>query len=297
MSGINEFVSMDDSRRVVQRITSQNKSALLRKAGLFTVTLIAAVLFAFPFYWLIRIAGVWPSGSLYGSPPSLIVDDLSLYNFVHVYYAIPFAQYAINSAIVSAIAIVSQLIFCSLAAYGLSMDFYGKKYAMGFIVVAMMVPFQTIFLTNYLIADGLGLINTYPGLAIVVAVSVVNILVLKSAFEAVPDSMVDAARLDGASELYIIFGVYWPLSKAALATTVILAFVFSWNSYLWPLLIATEESVMTLPLGLAEFQSQMSGDFALQYAFTIMVLLPVLILFFLLQKYFIRSAVMSSIKT
>ncbi|WP_121743270.1 carbohydrate ABC transporter permease [Natronorubrum halophilum] len=297
MSGINEFATIDDTRRVVRRITSESKLTLLRKGGLFTVALIAAVLFAFPFYWLIRIAGVWPSGSLYGSAPSLIISDLNLYNFVRVYYAIPFVQYTTNSVIVSAIAVVSQLIFCSLAAYGLSMSFYGKKYVMGFIVVAMMVPFQTIFLTDYLITRQLGLINTYTGLAIVVAVSVVNILVLKSAFEAVPDSMVDAARLDGASELYILFGVYWPLSKAALSTTVILSFVFSWNSYLWPLLIATEDSTTTLPLALATFQSQMGGNFALQYAFTIMVLLPVLVLFFLLQKYFIRSAVMSSLKT
>jgi len=297
MSAINELVSIDDPRRVVRRIKKQSKAVLARKTGLFLVTLFAAILFAFPFYWLLRIAAVWPSGSLYGSPPSLIIDDLSVYNFVRVYYAIPFAQYAMNSVIVSAIAVVSQLIFCSLAAYGLSMEFYGKKYVMAFIVAAMMVPFQTIFLTDYLITRQLGLINTYPGIAIVVAVSVVNILVLKSAFEAVPDSMVDAARLDGASELYILFGVYWPLSKAALSTTVILAFVFSWNSYLWPLLVATKDSYVTLPLGLATFQSQMGGNFALQYAFTIMVLLPLLVLFLLLQKYFIRSAVMSSIKT
>ncbi|WP_247004317.1 carbohydrate ABC transporter permease [Halosolutus gelatinilyticus] len=297
MSGINEFVSARDPRRLVRHATLRSRATLLRKGGLFVLALVAAALFAFPFYWLLRVAAVWPSESLYGSPPSLIIDDLSLYNFVRVYYAIPFAQYAINSVIVSAMAVASQLIFCSLAAYGLSMDFYGKKYVMGFIVAAMMVPFQTIFLTDYLITRRLGLINTYPGLAIVVAVSVVNILVLKSAFEAVPDSMVDAARLDGASELYILFGVYWPLSKAALSTTVILAFVFSWNSYLWPLLIATQDSYVTLPLGLATFQSQMSGNFALQYAFTIMVLLPLLILFLLLQKYFIRSAVMSSIKT
>lgn len=297
MSAINELVSFDDQRRALRRVTSLRKSELLRKVGLFTITLVLAVLFAFPFYWLIRIAGVWPSQTLLGSEPSLVIDDLSLYNFVKVYYAIPFAQYATNSIIVSAIAVVSQLIFCSLAAYGLSMDFYGKKYAMGIIILAMMVPFQTIFLTDYLITSELGLVNSYLGLAIVVAISVVNVLVLKSAFESVPDSMADAARLDGASELYILFGVYWPLSKAALSTTVILAFVFSWNSYLWPLLVATEEAYITLPLGLANFQSQMSGNFALQYAYTIMVLLPVLVLFLLLQRYFIRSAVMSSIKT
>lgn len=275
----------------------ENPMEFYRRTGLFLFTLFLGLVFAFPFYWLLKVALTWPAASLYGGTPSLAIENPSLYNFVRVWHAIPFVSYFATSLIVTIIAVASQLLFCSLAAYGLSMDFYGKKYVWGFILAAMMIPFQTIFLPDYLITQKLGLVNSYTGLAIVVAMSIVNILVLHDAFTSIPKALTEAARLDGASELYILFGVYWPLSKPALATTVILSFIFSWNSYLWPLVVVKDAKYTPLPLGLAEFQSQMSGNFALQYAFAIMVLLPVLIVFLLLQRQFIKSAILGSMKS
>lgn len=274
-----------------------NPMEFYKRIGFFLIALFLGVLFVFPFYWLIKVALTWPAGSLYGGNPSFVIENPSLFNFIRVWYAIPFAQFFITSLIVTSLAVASNLIFCSLAAYGLTMDFYGKKYVYTFIIAAMMIPFQTIFLPDYLVTQKLGLVNSYTGLAIVVAVSIVNILVLHDAFTSIPDALTEVSRLDGASELYILFGVYWPLSKPALATTVILSFIFSWNSYLWPLIIVQSTEYTPLPLGLAEFQSQMSGNFALQYAFTIMVLIPVIVVFLLLQRQFIKSAVLGSIKT
>ncbi|MFC6825223.1 carbohydrate ABC transporter permease [Halopelagius fulvigenes] len=268
-----------------------------RRIGFFLLALVLGIAFTFPFYWLLKVALTWPSGSLYGGQPSLLIENPSLYNFVRVWYAIPFVTYLITSLIVTAIAIASQLLFCSLAAFGLTKDFYGKKYVWAYILSAMMIPFQTIFLPDYLVTQKLGLVNTYIGIAIVVSVSIVNILVLHDSFSSIPDSLAEAARLDGASELYILFGVYWPLSKPALATTTIFAFIFSWNSFLWPLVVVRDTQHTPLPLGLAEFQSQMSGDVALQYAFAIMVFIPLLIVFLLLQRQFIKSAVLGSMKS
>jgi len=295
---INEFVTLRDFdlRRGVDRIR-ENPMEFYKRTGFFLLALFLGILFVFPFYWLLKVALTWPAASLYGGTPSLAIQNPSVYNFVRVWYSIPFVDYLATSLIVTSIAVVSQLLFCSLAAYGLSMDFYGKRYVWAYIIAAMMIPFQTIFLPDYLVTQQLGLVNSYEGLAIVVAVSVVNILVLHDSFTSIPDSMVEAARLDGASELYVLFGVYWPLSKPALATTVILSFIFSWNSYLWPLIVVQDAQYTPLPLGLAEFQSQMSGNFALQYAFALMVLVPVLVVFLLLQRQFIRSAVLGSIKT
>lgn len=295
---INEFVTQHDFNitRGIESFKS-NPMEFYKRLGFLALALILAVIFAFPFYWLVKVAVTWPGGSLYGNAPSLAIENLTIYNFIRVWYSIPFETYLLTSVIVTTIAVLSQLIFCSLAAYGLTMDFYGKKYVWGYMIAAMMVPFQTIFLPDYLVTQKLGLVDTYTGLAIVVAISIVNILVLYDAFSSIPDSLTEVARLDGASELYILFGVYWPLSKPALATTVILSFIFSWNSYLWPLVIVQSTKYTPLPLGLAEFQSQLSGNFALQYAFAIMVLIPVLVMFLLLQRQFIRSAVLGSIKT
>ena len=295
---IHEYVSGRDFdvRSGLKRFRA-NQMEFYKRLGFFVLALVLGVLFVFPFYWLLKVALTWPAGSLYAGTPSLGIENPSVFNFIRVWYSIPFATYLVTSLIVTALAVVSQLLFCSLAAYGLSMDFYGKKYVWAYMVAAMMIPFQTIFLPDYLVTQELGLVNTYTGLAIVVAVSVVNILVLHDSFSSIPDALTEAARLDGASELYILFGVYWPLSKPALATTVILAFIFSWNSYLWPLVMVKDTAHTPLPLGLAEFQSQISGNFALQYAFAIMVLVPVLVMFLLLQRQFIRSAVLGSIKS
>jgi len=254
------------------------------------------LLFAFPYYWLVRIAFVWPNSAILGERPSLLIEDISIFNFVKIYHEVELIQFFFNSALVSAIVIISQLIICSLAAYAFTMDFYGRRAIMGITVAAMLIPFHTIFLTDYLITIQLGLVNSYFGIAIVHAVSIVNLLILYSAFRSVPDSMIEAARLDGASELFILFGVLWPNSKPALTAVVILAFVNSWNEYLWVLLVATDDAYRTLPVVLAEFQSTLTGEFTLQYAFAIVVLFPVIVLFVLLQRHFIQSVTMSAMK-
>ncbi|MFB6218817.1 MAG: carbohydrate ABC transporter permease [Halobacteriaceae archaeon] len=295
---INSLVTLSDFN-IRQGIDHyrENPMEFYRRLGFFLVALVLGVIFVFPFYWLIKVSIMWPAQSLYGGTPSLVLENPAPYNFVRVWYSIPFTTYFGVSVLVTAMAVVSQLLLCSLAAYGLSMDFYGKQYVWTYILAAMMVPFQTIFLPDFLVTQALGLVNTYVGLAIVVAVSVVNILVLHDSFSSIPDALTEAARLDGASELYILFGVYWPLSKPALATTTILAFIFSWNSFLWPLIVVSDTAHTPLPLGLVQFQSQMSGNFALQYAFAILVLIPVLVMFLLLQRQFIKSAVLGSLKS
>jgi ABC-type glycerol-3-phosphate transport system permease component len=293
MTKINELLNRGD---VVPSYRESDQSELFRQAGLLVIALVLGGLFAFPFYWLLKVAIMWPAQSLYGGNPSLIIENPSLVNFVKVWHTIPFLEYFTNSVIITAMAIASQLLFCSLAAYALTLDIYGKRYLLGFMIAAMLIPFQTIFLPDFLVTQRLGLIDSYTGLAIVVAVSVINILVIRNSFEAIPQDMTDAARLDGASELYILFGVYWPLSKPALSTVTILSFIFSWNSFLWPLVAVKSEEYMPLPLGLAKISTQMSGNFTLQYAFAIMVLLPVLVVFLLLQRQFIKSAVLGSIK-
>lgn len=293
MTKINEILGRRD---VVSNYAEYDQSELFRQMGFLALALVLGGLFAFPFYWLLKVAIMWPAGSLYGGDPSLLIENPSLFNFVKVWYSIPFATYFTNSVIITAIAIASQLLFSSLAAYALTLDIYGKEYLIGFMIIAMLIPFQTIFLPDFLVTQRIGLIDSYTGLAIVVAISVINILVIRNSFEAIPQDLTDAARLDGASELYILFGVYWPLSKPALSTVAILSFIFSWNSFLWPLVAVKNEQYTPLPLGLAKVSNQMAGDFALQYAFAIMVLLPVLVVFLLLQKHFIRSAVLGSIK-
>jgi ABC-type glycerol-3-phosphate transport system permease component len=297
MSQINEFFRRQDFTLFGERIkrwTLLDRSEQLRKIGLFVVSLLVTAVFFFPFYWLLKIA--LTSANLYSGAPSLLLEDPNLFNFVEVWYRADYATYLMNSITLTVIAIVGNLVFNSLFAYSLTLDFHGRSFVEVVLVVGMLVPFQTSIIPAFLVTQELGLLNTHLGVALPYAAAIINILILTTSFRSVPDSLIESARMDGASELYIIFGVYWPLSKSALATNVILSFVWMWNAYLWPLVVISDPSLRPLPLGLAEFQSTLSGSYALQYAFAIMVILPIVILFLLMQKQFIRSVATSALK-
>lgn len=273
-----------------------DRRSILKKTGFFAATGFLALVYLFPFYWLLMISVRWPTQGLYSETPNFIITDISLANFVRVFESVPIQTFTEVSITLSVIVVVLQLLVCSVTAYALTFDFYGKRFAWLFIIGAMLIPFQTIFLPQALITSSLGLTNTYPGLAIVWFASVLSILILYNAFSSIPESIRESAKMDGASDLYILFGLYWPLSKPAVATVSILGFVWSWNNYLWPLVVVSDASMTPLPLGLAQFQSNLSGDFALQYAFAIIVMIPIIIIFVLLQDQFIKSVVTSSLK-
>lgn len=297
MSQINEFFRRQDFALFGERIkqwTLLDRSEQLRKIGLFVVSFLITVVFFFPFYWLIKIA--LTSANLYSGAPSLLLEDPNLYNFVEVWYRADYATYLMNSATLTVLAIVGNLIFNSFVAYALTRDFHGRSFVETMLVVGMLIPFQTSIIPAFIVTRELGLLNTHLGVALPYAAAIINILILTTSFRSVPDSLIESARMDGASELYIIFGVFWPLSKPALATNVILSFVWMWNAYLWPLVVVSDPSLRPLTLGLAEFQGTLSGAYALQYAFAIMVILPIIILFLLMQRQFIRSVATSALK-
>ena len=303
MSQINEKIRFHDIRSAGSRALSSiafwratTRSDAIRRSGYFLLALVAVILWIFPFYWLVKIAVSWPSTTLLGATPSLVIERFNLYNFVRVYYEIEFLRFFYNSVVITTLAVAGTLIINSLAGYGLRLDFYGKRAVMLFLIGALFVPTFVSILPLFLMTDRLGLLNTHLGVALPMMAGIIGTLIFKTSFDAVPDSMIEAARLDGASELYIIFGVLWPMSKAAIATNVILTFIAAWNSYLWPLVIMTDREMYPLPLALATFTNTFAGNYAVAYAFSILVLIPTVILFILLQKQFVGAAIQSSLK-
>lgn len=299
MSEQNGLVVRDDWRALRRRVAfwrADDASEALTRGGYFLLAAILGAAFVFPIYWLVKISIMWPSPNLFGGPPSLGIENPSLYNFSDVIFAINFPQFLLNNVIIVTMVVASNLIVNSLAAYALTLDFRGRRLAQGFLVANMMIPAQTVIIPAFLVSKNLGLLDSHLGVVLPLATIIINIFILYTSFESVPDSIIESARLDGASELYIIFGIYWPLSKAALATNVILAFVFSWNTYVWPLLIISDREMRTLPLALADFQGSYQGSVGVMYAFTLLAVLPLVLMFLLLQKQFIKSVVMSSIK-
>jgi ABC-type glycerol-3-phosphate transport system permease component len=254
-----------------------------RHAALVVVSLLMLV----PFYWVLKTAIT--NENIYAYPPGILPRDPHLFNFVDVWYLIPFPRYLVNSAIVSTIAVVANVVFNALAGYALTRSFPGRRAVLALFLSCMLIPFQATIIPAYLVTAKMGLLNTYLGLAFPLLSTIVCIFVFKAAFEAVPKSLIDAARLDGLSEWRIIARVLLPLSKPAIATNVILSFIWSWNNFLWPLLITRDPQMQTLPLGLARFLSYMEDTTGALYAFAVMVLAPSILVFLMAQKEFIRG--------
>ena len=267
-------------------MANQRKEATL--LGLRHLTLIVIAFFMLvPFYWVIKTAIT--NENIYAYPPNLLPQDPHLFNFVDVWYLIPFPRYLLNSIIVSTIAVLGNVVFNAMAGYALTRQFAGRNMVLALFLSCMLIPFQATIIPAYLITAKLGLLNTYLGLALPMLSTIVCIFVFKAAFESVPRSLIDAARLDGLSEWRIILRVLMPLSKPAIATNVILTFIWSWNNFLWPLLITRDPLMQTLPLGLARFLSYLEDTTGALYAFAVMVLAPSILVFLMAQKEFIRG--------
>jgi ABC-type glycerol-3-phosphate transport system permease component len=240
-----------------------------------------------PFYWVLKTSLTGENIFVY--PPSVLPVKPHPFYYVDVWYYIPFARYLANSVIVSALAIGANVVFNAMAAYALTKHFKGRGLIMTLLLSCMMIPFQTTIVPAYLITGKLGLLDTYLGLALPTFSTIVCIFVYKASFDAVPRSLIDAARIDGLSELQVIMKIMLPLSSAAVATNVILSFIWSWNNFLWPLIVVRDPMMQTLPLGLSRFMTYHENTTGALYAFCIMVLAPGIAIFLLAQKEFIRG--------
>jgi ABC-type glycerol-3-phosphate transport system permease component len=249
--------------------------------------LFASFVMLVPFYWVLKTS---VSGeNIFTYPPKIIPRDPHPFFYVDVWYAIPFARYFFNSVVVSLLTIAANVVFNAMAGYALTRGFFGKQVVLVLFLSCMMVPFQATIIPAYLITGRLGLLDSYLGLALPQFSTIICIFVFKASFDAVPRSLIDAARMDGLSEWRIIWKVMIPLAKSAMATNVILSFIWSWNNFLWPLIMTRSADMQTLPLGLARFLSYQEDTTGALYAFCIMVLLPGILLFLLAQKEFIQG--------
>lgn len=240
-----------------------------------------------PFYWLLKTS--LSGENLFVYPPGMWPEHPHIFYFIDVWYAVPFVRYLWNSVVVSAIAVAANVVLNSMAGYALAQGFRGQRGIVLLLLSCMMIPYQVTIVPAYLITRDLGLLNSHLGMALPVMSTIVCIFIFKASFSAVPKSLTEAARIDGMSEWRIIWEIYLPLSKAAVATNVVLAFVWSWNSFLWPLLVARDQAMQTLPLGLATFLSVVEDTSGALYAFCVMVLVPGMLVFLMAQRHFIAG--------
>ncbi len=248
---------------------------------------IICTLMLIPFYWVLKTS--LTGENIFSYPPAILPENPHLFYYVDVWYSIPFFRYLVNSVVVSIIVVVGNVVLNAMAGYALTRDFTGKGSVIMLFLSCMMIPFQVTIIPAYLITKELGLLNSHLGMALPLCSTIVCIFVFKASFDAIPKSLIDAARIDGVPDWMIIFRIMVPLSQSAIATNIILAFIWSWNNFLWPLIIIRDNDMQTLPLGLARFLTVVEDTTGALYAFCIMVLVPGLMIFLLAQKQFIAG--------
>lgn len=259
------------------------------------ILIAGAIVMIAPLMWMITLS-LKPAQLTY-QPPYLIPTHFQFSNYADAWEAAPFPRYYLNTAIMAAGITIGQLIFSSLAAYAFArLEFPGRNLLFIIVLITMMVPFHVLMIPSYLTVLGLGWKNTFFALIVPRMVSAFGIFLLRQFYLSLPRELDEAAMLDGASR----FGVWWriilPLSRPALATLAIFAFLFSWNDFLWPLIVADDPDMRTIQLGLVMFQGRYSTNWTLLMAGTVTATIPTILIFLIGQRQFIESIALSGVK-
>jgi len=257
----------------------------------------AALAMLVPLLWLVSTSLKGPAEDIFTSPPALWPAQPSLEAYRRLFDGSPMLTYLRNSAIVSALAVLANLLFCSLAAYPLArLRFAGRSLVLALVVATILIPFQVVMIPLYLLMVQLGLRNSLWALIIPQAATAFGIFLLRQSFLAVPVELEEAARCDGCTALGEWWTVMIPAARADPITLAMFVFIGTWSDFLWPLIILDDPTLYTLPLGLQQLASSFSLDWRLVAAGSVVSILPVLLLFVLLQRTILPSAAGDAVK-
>lgn len=278
-------------------MAAKKSSSIIKKILLYLL-LIAITLFMIgPFLWLLSTALKSASENIFQYPPKLLPEEPTLSNFGKVMDVFPFWRYLLNSTVVSGLTVILNVLFCSLAAYPLArMNFKGKNTVFILILSTMMIPFQLLMIPVYILSLNLGLQNTYLGMVLPHVTTAFGVFLMRQAFMTVPNELDESARMDGANSFQIWWKVLMPLVKPSLVTLTIFTFVSAWGDFLWPLIIVNDQNMFTLPLGLNMLSGTFTSDWRLIAAGAVISMIPVIVIFLLLQRFFIGGAMKGAIK-
>ena len=274
------------------------KRSAASKWLLYTVVTLGFVAVITPFVWMI-LGSFKPQGELLRVPPTWWPESPTLDNYRSLFSKENFLRYFFNSTVVAVIITVANVTFCSMVGYALAkLKFRGKKLVFALVMGTLMVPGMVTFVPLFVLVANLGLVDTYPGLILPFLVTPFGVFLMRQFIIELPDDLLDAGRIDGASELRIFRQIILPLCGPGVATLGILTFLSTWNSFLWPLVVAQTQEHYTLPVALALFSKnqQVTPNYGLLLAGATVVVVPVLIVFLIFQRRFIEGIATTGIK-
>jgi multiple sugar transport system permease protein len=262
----------------------------------YTLLVITSILMTFPFLWMVSTA-FKGSQEVYIYPPTLFPSELHWENFTHVLETVPFVRFYFNSLVVTAIITFSQVATAVLAGYVFArIEFPGRDAIFIVYLATLVVPTQVTMLPLFLLMSELGWIDTYQALTVPFLANAFAVFFLRQFFVSLPRELEDAARVDGAGRVRILFQIIMPLARPAIATITLFIFLSQWDSYLWPLIVTNTEAMRTLPIGLRFFVEESGAQLNYMMAGAVMAVVPVLFVFFFVQKQFIEGIAMSGTK-
>ena len=278
-------------------VTVNSRKAVSGKKIIRTISMLVILwVIAFPFLWLI-ISSFKHEKDIISFPPRIFADSYTLDNYIKVWTTIPLLDYIKNTVIFAGGTVITSVFFDSLAGYAFArMRFKGKSVLFYFVLLTMMIPFQVFMIPLFIEVNLLGMLDTYAGLIIPRMTTAFGIFMMRSFFITLPDSLEEAARIDGLSEFNIFLKIMLPLSKPTLLSLGIFTLMNSWNDLLYPLILTSSSKMRTLPAGLALFTGQNISFYGPVMAGTVISMLPLLVVYIFAQKYFVQGTAMSGMK-
>ncbi|WP_017612836.1 carbohydrate ABC transporter permease [Nocardiopsis salina] len=264
--------------------------------ALYTVAFLAALAWLLPLAWAFATS-IKPEGETTEMPPTWFTSNPTFEAYLDVLGRGDIIQWTVNSLVTTALVTVLTLIVCVLAAYGFSrFDFRGRPWLFALIIGGILIPPQTLIVPQFILMTQLGLVDTYWGIALPQVVTPVFVFILKRFFDAIPRDYEDAAKMDGAGPLRVLWSVVLPLSRPILAAVGIFTFIGAWNNFLWPFLVTTAPEMMTLPVGMGTVMGGYGIQYAQVMASAVLGALPLLIVFLLFQRHIVTGVAGAGIK-
>lgn len=271
------------------RSHSARLSKLAGRGLHYLVLSLIAVVTVYPFWWTL-VTALSTEGDVFVFPPPLLPSAPGLDNFKEAVSSIDLLAFYKNSVVIALATVAGTLLVSALAAYPLArMRFPGRKLVFGAILATMILPSEVNFLVNFITVSKLQLTDSYSGVVLPTLAGAVGIFLMKQAFEAVPQDLIDAARVDGAGDWQIFWKIMLPLSRPALAALTILTMVSAWNQYIWPSIVMSSPDKFPLSVGVLYLSGAFSFKTRVVAAGAVLTVLPILLVFLFTQRYFLRG--------
>ncbi len=285
------MIKMTARRNPVSKVPPRKIRDVYETLGIYVFLCLMAVITIFPFIWVFFTSFKGPKDQIITVPPQLFPSDPTLANYIRVWNQLPISNYFLNSILVAGITVIINLLITSLAAYPLAkIKFKGRDAIFYGLLATFVVPPQLLSIPNFILAvKFFKYYDTIFALIFPSLATVFNIFMMRQAFKAIPNDLIEAGRMDGASELRIWWKILLPIIKPTLATAAIFTFVNQWNDFFWPSLMLHTPTRMTLQVGLVALQSMFVADSRGIAAGVVMAVIPIIIFFVALQKQFIHG--------